>query len=615
MRLSFGWKLGISISLMALTTTMASVLWMYSQTRDMVVEQMGNRLKDIGRAGAFLLGPADRQTIQELTAIVQGAFIPPPDMTAMKLKDMRAGIPPDLAERLMQEARFQSLVQALRKIREGTRDEVRPLRLSPSFAEIEANEADLPSLQYTYLLIPLPGDTKYEYLIYLADGDYAPVDHTGDGDFDDEDDFAGNAIGTVTRAFPDMREAFRTGRAMGERDFSEDAWGYWLSGYVPIKNARGETIAVLGMDYNVSSAANKIAALRTFAISAIAGVFLLSLFVAFVMARALTRPIKTLQAGAERVADRDFSTQVEVESKDELGVLADSFNMMVTEIRDYAQNLEALNVAYERFVPQEFLQNMGQANIVNVKLGDQVQREMTVLFSDIRSFTTMSETMTPKENFDFLNGYLGRVSPLIRSHHGFIDKFIGDAIMALFPRGVHDAVENSIDMLNTVTDYNTHRERLGYPAIRIGIGLHTGNLMLGTIGEERRMEGTVISDAVNLASRLESLTKRFGANILISEYSLQRMENRGAFHVRCLGRVRVKGKLEPVQVYEIFSGESERIVELKLETGARFAEGLELFQRGKFGDAHIIFEEILRINPQDAAAAAYSQKLESMARR
>jgi two-component system sensor histidine kinase ChiS len=172
--------------------------------------------------------------------------------------------------------------------------------------------------------------------------------------------------------------------------------------------------------------------------------------------------------------------------------------------------LSKINIAYGRFVPHEFLKFLERESIVDVQLGDQVQKEMTVLFADIRSFTSLSERMSPKENFDFLNAYLSRVSPVIRNHNGFIDKYIGDAVMALFPQTADDAVQAAIEMQKQVSLYNSYRQENGYDPIAIGIGLHSGTLMLGTVGESQRMESTVIADAVNLASRLEGLTKVYG---------------------------------------------------------------------------------------------------------
>jgi two-component system sensor histidine kinase ChiS len=131
--------------------------------------------------------------------------------------------------------------------------------------------------------------------------------------------------------------------------------------------------------------------------------------------------------------------------------------------------------------------------------------------------------MSPKDNFDFINAYLGRVSPVIRKHHGFIDKYIGDAIMALFPENADDAVQAAIEIHRQLVKFNQEREQFSLQPIKIGIVLHIGTLMLGTIGEEKRMEGTVISDAVNLASRLEGLTKMYGASILVSEAFLNEL--------------------------------------------------------------------------------------------
>ncbi len=627
MRFPFAWKIAVATSALALLTTGASVYYIFSQARELTLAMMGARLKDIGGAGAYLFTAEDRAALASLRARVLANAPPLTAMPGLAEQANKAEsvelLAPEFSAALMATPEFQRTVQHLRMVREGTTREVKPLHPLLTIHEMrkaalqqypdgDIPEGALPSITYTYLYMAAPGYEKTgEYIIYLADGDYRPYDWDGDGKFDGENDNAGNPIGNmVPSPNPEMSRALVDGAPYATPDWSEDPWGVWVAGFVPIKNDAGDVIAVLGMDYDVRSDANKVAFIRNICIAVVVVAFLLAIGLAILMARYLDRPISKLREGAERVANRDFSAHIQVKNRDELGLLANAFNNMVTEIRQYAENMEELNSAFERFVPKEFLQHMGIENIVGVRLGDQVQREMTVLFSDIRSFTTLSESMTPKENFDFLNGYLGRVSPLIRSHNGFVDKFIGDAIMALFPRRADDAVENSIEMLSTVEDYNSKRARHGYPPIRIGIGLHTGNLMLGTIGEERRMEGTVISDAVNLASRLEGLTKKFGASILISEYSLGSLQNRDKVNARCLGRVQVKGKHEPVSVYEIFSADSPEQVELKNRTNAQFLEGLALFQSGKLGAALQVFQEIIRINPLDAAAAAYVHRLE-----
>ncbi|RMI27519.1 MAG: response regulator, partial [Calditrichaeota bacterium] len=259
--------------------------------------------------------------------------------------------------------------------------------------------------------------------------------------------------------------------------------------------------------------------------------------------------------------------------------------------------LKSINAAYARFVPHEFLRTLGRESIVEVKLGDQVQGEMTVLFSDIRSFTSLVEGMTPEQSFNFLNEYLRYVIPAIRNHRGFIDKYIGDAIMAMFPHRAEDALEAAIEAVQQVEAYNRIRRRRGDTPIEIGIGLHTGMLMLGTIGDEERMDGTVISDAVNLASRLEGLTKIYGATIVISQSTLSSIPYPEKYHLRFLGRVQVKGKKDPVGVYEVYDGQPEALIELRMKTREDFEKGLEYYFDREFAEAVLCFKRVLNIDP------------------
>jgi two-component system sensor histidine kinase ChiS len=269
--------------------------------------------------------------------------------------------------------------------------------------------------------------------------------------------------------------------------------------------------------------------------------------------------------------------------------------------------IEMYTNASGRFVPREFLEHLGRKTLADVRLGDHVAREMTVLFCDIRDFTTLSERMTPSENFNFLNSYLRQVTPIIRSNRGFVDKYIGDGIMALFPESPSDAVDAAIALQKQVVVYNHGRRMAGYDDIRIGIGLHSGELILGTIGEDERMQTTVISDAVNVASRIEGLTKTFGVSLLVSGSVVAGLQERHVRTMRHLGAVKAKGKTRSVEIFECFENDPEQLMEHKRRTLEPFVAAMAEFRKGMFLTAGRIFGEIANLNRDDAAAAYFRQ--------
>lgn len=263
--------------------------------------------------------------------------------------------------------------------------------------------------------------------------------------------------------------------------------------------------------------------------------------------------------------------------------------------------------AYQRFVPPQLLSSLGKDSILDVQLGDQADVEMSILFSDIRSFTSISETMTPAHNFSFVNAYLSRIGPIIRTHEGYIDKFMGDGVMALFQQTPDDAVMAAVAMQQELHRYNATAAEEGRHSFKVGIGVNTGRMMLGTLGEADRMEGSVISDAVNLASRLEGLTKYYSTGVLISQHTHQALTN-GRFCSRQIDLVRVKGKDQPVGIYEIIDADPGVSGELKQATLAEFADAVALYRDQKFSEALAGFDAIVAANPHDGPADLYIQR-------
>ena len=270
-----------------------------------------------------------------------------------------------------------------------------------------------------------------------------------------------------------------------------------------------------------------------------------------------------------------------------------------------------LTEAYQRFVPKQLLTNLNKDSILDVQLGDQVQKEMSILFSDIRSFTSLSESMSPEENFRFVNKYLSKMGPIVRDNHGYIDKYIGDSIMALFDRSPEDAVNTSVKMLDALREYNRERTQEGNNPILIGIGINTGKMMLGTLGESDRMEGSVISDAVNLAARLEGLTKLYKTPLLLSEETLLKIGN-SIFDTRLIDKVAVKGKENHVMVYEVLNGESSDLRDAKIFTLPKFKKGFELYQNQQFENALELFRTCIEKVPEDGVAELYIERCQKL---
>jgi len=270
--------------------------------------------------------------------------------------------------------------------------------------------------------------------------------------------------------------------------------------------------------------------------------------------------------------------------------------------------LQQTEIAYGRLIPHQLLNLLDVKSVVDVKLGDQVERKMTIMFSDIRDFTPLSESMTPTENFEFINSYLSQMEPVISKHRGIIDKYIGDAIMALFAHGADDAVSGAVAMLERLNYYNAGRIRAGYIPIQIGIGLNTGMVMIGTVGGTNRMDSTVIGDAVNLTARLEEATKTYHAPLIISQNTLYDLAHPEKYHIRFLDRIRVKGKSQPLSVYEVFDNDPAELRNSKLACQPLFDEAIAFYHLKDIPRAIELLKKCVEMAPNDFPALIYLER-------
>jgi class 3 adenylate cyclase len=411
-------------------------------------------------------------------------------------------------------------------------------------------------------------------------------------------------------------------RALAQQHaFVEDTWSYdpdfhvrSITGYAPVLGPGGAFVGVMGIDMVDTDVRLILSSATTIALVVILGALALTLAASVLLGTFFSRGIITLDQVVRRFASNNLEVRVQVRSRDEVGRLGVSFNAMADTVQQYSERLEALLTAYGRFVPHELLRILDKKSILDLKLGDQVQREMTVLFSDIVSFTSLSETMSPYENFNFLNSYLRRMGPEIRACNGFIDKYIGDGIMALFPGRADDALAAAVRMRERLFEYNMHRRKSGYRPISSGIGVQAGSVMMGTLGEHERMDGSVISDTVNLASRLQGLTRIYGSAVLTTGRTLKALEDPAQFRCRFVDRVQVKGRRETILLFEVVDGELPEQRDRRLGYRAEFASALRLYFARDFQGAATVIRKLYVENPGDKVLRIYRDRCDTLIR-
>lgn len=265
---------------------------------------------------------------------------------------------------------------------------------------------------------------------------------------------------------------------------------------------------------------------------------------------------------------------------------------------------EKLAADFELFVPRQFTRRMREEGPGAIRSGFAQEENITMFFADIRSFTTLSESLGSEKTFEFLNDYLHRVEPVIKGHDGFVDKFVGDGIVALFDgeNSSRNAVQAAVEVQQKVAEFNAERPEM--KDIILGIGIHTGQVIIGALGSDSRLDSTVIGDSVNLTSRVEELTKRFNAEILITDSVMAEITPED-YLIREVMSLKVRGKQDVTHIYEVFDCNPEGSVELKQQTKADLEKGIALYGAHEFEEAMHYFEKVVKLNEMDVLATDY----------
>jgi len=290
-------------------------------------------------------------------------------------------------------------------------------------------------------------------------------------------------------------------------------------------------------------------------------------------------------------------------------LLAGQAAISIENARIYEQQ-EKLLKAQKRFVPSQFLVHLGQDNITNVTLGDSISLDMNVLFLDILNFTSLVEKTSPQEVIKLLNELFNELGIVINRFEGFIDSYQGDQIMALFPTSSYNTVIAAIEMTKTLYNFNGTATNKALPYFNIGIGINSGPLVLGTMGSTNRMQCSVLGDTVNLASRIENLTRTYGAKVLIGENTYNTIQEDKHDGFRMVDYVRVKGKGKPVKIYEVINAEPKQQRLLKTQTLEIFNRATALYFSKDFEASKTLFRTALEINPSDKVFQIFLKRIE-----
>lgn len=353
----------------------------------------------------------------------------------------------------------------------------------------------------------------------------------------------------------DSGEQLALDRPYAEKSFSRDAFGVWLSANAPIRDSAGKPVALLGVDVASGDVLARVNRLLKLGFAALGLALIAAVGLAAVLAGRAATPLEKIRASLQQIATGDWSTRVEVHSKDEFGKVADAVNGLAIALRD-RENLKGALARYvSRDVADQVLQDAALPSLRGVR------REITVLIADIRNFTALSEKLGPDALVRFLNIFFEHAIEAVFKHGGTLDKFLGDGLLAIFNAPLDDpdhranAVKAALEILRRIGDLQREMKEEHDIDFRVGIGIHSGTAVVGNVGSTERMEYTAIGETVNVASRIESLNKEYGTDILASETVA--VGNGGEFTFQEVAEARLRGVGRLVKVFTVAASPAE----------------------------------------------------------
>lgn len=401
---------------------------------------------------------------------------------------------------------------------------------TPEFWDLQVKlrklQKSIPDARYVYTLRM----NKKNQMVFVGDSD--------ESQFKSE-------LGEIYRnETPVMRAAFASpSRALAEAEFSSDRWGTWLSGYAPIVRKNGSVEAIVGIDI----AAHEVLELERrylgVGVTSAGLISVLLLPILILATHTITKPLRRVTLALKRIQDFDLNSEISIKSR-------------LREVRDLTNALEATRAglkSFKKYIPSDLATELVSTR-VEAKTGAK-KREISLLFTDFEGFTSFSESVPPDALVQLLNKYFEAMSRAIEEHQGTIDKFIGDSVMAFWnapsdvPNHPEQACLAAVKIVERIKAINAQRNREGLVGLNVRVGVHTGIAMVGNIGHEGRLNYTALGDAVNMASRIESLNKKYGTNILISAATAERLGSH--FRLKSLEDVILKGKSRTVSILEL----------------------------------------------------------------
>lgn len=337
-------------------------------------------------------------------------------------------------------------------------------------------------------------------------------------------------------------------RAYSPKVYTHTVFGDFLTGFAPVYDDQGNYVATVGVDIEVENVVKRLNVLLYYGFFSLGISMGLAIFMAYYLAKRPAKFLRKINDAAFEIGAGNLDYQVQIKTNDEFGIVGDCINNMTKGLKER----ERLKVNFSRYVSQHVLDKIVMQKTEAKTEG--VRKRITVLFSDIHEFTLLTEKLEPQEVVLRLNQYFSKMLNIIFKYDGTLDKFIGDGIMVNFGSLVDDpeqekhGILTALEMQKALQELNDEWRRQGKETLNMGIGVHTGDAIVGNIGSERRLEYTAIGDTVNVAARLEAETKRRKLSILVSHVTYEKVKDQ--FQFESLGQIELSGREKKIEVFK-----------------------------------------------------------------